>query len=92
MILTKVGLQTYGCKDRNDYGHKALDDRYMNLKFLSDDPKHSLDGSEASHKLLLSSVHLVDNIMIDVMICIMIITATILTWQARLLSRKMPAR
>ena len=88
MILTKVGLQTYGCQDRNDYGHKALDDRYMNLKFLSDDPKHSLDGSEASHKLLLSSVHLINNIMIDVMI----ITATILTWQARLLSRKMPAR
>ena len=56
----------------------------MNLKFLSDDPKHSLDGSEASHKLLLSSVHLVDNIMI--------VTAIILTWQARLLSRKMPAR
>ena len=72
---------------------KALDDRYLNLKLLSDDPKHSLDGPEASHKLLLGSVHLVDIVMMMIgVINVIIFSVIILTWQARLLSRKMPAR
>ena len=72
-----------------------------NLKFFSDDPQHSLDGTKASHKLLLRSVHLVAIIIIIIIIIviimviiilIVIITSIILTWQARLLRRKMPAR
>ena len=84
-----------------------------NLKLLSDDAEHSLDGTEASHKLLLCSVHLVGIIIVIIItniiirsivimifyfiiviiiIPLLIIIIIMLTWQARLLSRNMPAR
>ena len=52
-----------------------------NLKFFSDDPQHSLDGTKASHKLLLRSVHLVAIIIIIVIIIlIVIILIVIISW------------
>ena len=44
-----------------------------NLKLLSDDAQHSLNGTEASHKLLLRSVHLVPIIIIIIVIIIIIL-------------------
>ena len=50
------------------------------LKLLCDDAKHSLDGSEAAHKLLLGSINLGGiTINIIVIIVIVIINTTVVT-------------